>query len=313
MPVNAYLGRGTCLALVDTGTIAVGGMVRLALALRDLGLRLSDVEAVLYTHPHVDHMGGGAGLRSHLRARHHLPVGFSGEFRRFMLDTQTAVRRAYAWAKVNVDERLARDIDRYCEAHLLVGGDVAGDAVTPGTRVTAGPGELAVVSTPGHTAWCTTYLDEERGLAFTGDLVIGGATSFNPFLGSDLEAYLTSLDRLAACRPRVLMPGHGKPREDPDKALTRCRATMETAIASVMQRLTAAAATELELLATLVGTVTLSPSRFPIDIGRLGIVLEWLRVRGACSYDTSRHAWVAGDSSSGQQLASSANRSSDPP
>jgi glyoxylase-like metal-dependent hydrolase (beta-lactamase superfamily II) len=261
------------------------------LALRELRVRLDDLDSVVYTHPHVDHMGGGSGLRGHLHARHHLPIGFDGGFHDFMVRSRDAVSHAYDVANVAVGPSLAREIAAYCESHLPLGQDLAGHPLEPGDRVPAGPSMLAAVPTPGHTAWCTTLVDIDQGIAFSGDLVVGGSTSFNAFLGSRLDDYFSSLDRLATLEPRLLLTGHGKPRSDPAGALERCRATMKRTVDSIVMVLTSGPASLLDVVGATSTSDTLHPVRFPIELGRALVALNWLAHAGECVLDESTGSW----------------------
>jgi glyoxylase-like metal-dependent hydrolase (beta-lactamase superfamily II) len=96
---------------------------------------------------------------------------------------------------------------------LKLGGDSAAGwrAVNDGDRLAAGTGELLAVATPGHASDHVCFWDESSGDLFAGDMVVAGGTVMIPpgARGGSLRAYLASLDRLAALRPRRILPGHG--------------------------------------------------------------------------------------------------------
>ena len=74
---------------------------------------------------------------------------------------------------------------------------------------------------PAHSAEDMAMLVQEDGVLYTGDLVFKGRV---PFIGdADSKAWLASLDKLIALKPRVLVPGHGAASNTPqtDLALTR--------------------------------------------------------------------------------------------
>jgi glyoxylase-like metal-dependent hydrolase (beta-lactamase superfamily II) len=102
-------------------------------------------------------------------------------------------------------ERLARphhaSVRRYPEL-----GD--GDVVRAGTL------NLTALYTPGHSNDHLCFHLAEDGAIFTGDLVLGQGSSMVTYPEGDVAAYLRSLDRLAALRPRVLYPGHWDPVAD---------------------------------------------------------------------------------------------------
>ena len=72
---------------------------------------------------------------------------------------------------------------------------------------------LRALHTPGHFGnhMCFQHGD----MIFSGDLVMGRATSLVSPPDGDMAAFMASLDRLAGLGPRILLPGHGDPVGDP--------------------------------------------------------------------------------------------------
>ncbi len=74
---------------------------------------------------------------------------------------------------------------------------------------------------PAHSAEDLAMFVKEDGVLYAGDLVFKGRV---PFVGdADSRAWLASLDKLTAMKPRVMVPGHGSVSRAPakDLALTR--------------------------------------------------------------------------------------------
>ena len=59
-----YVIRGSKLALVDTG-IATNPIYDVRPGLKSLGLEMSDINYVLNTHGHHDHLGGNGAFKEH--------------------------------------------------------------------------------------------------------------------------------------------------------------------------------------------------------------------------------------------------------
>lgn len=153
------------------------------------------VAAVLVTHAHRDHCGGARAFAARVGApvlAHGDPVG----------------------ARSPVMARLAA-------AGELGGGEGFDRGFFPDERigegdVVAGPGwTLAVLATPGHTADHLSLGWAEGGGLFTGDLVMGWATTLISPPDGDLGAFRASLRRLLAREDAVYWPGHGAPVADP--------------------------------------------------------------------------------------------------
>lgn len=82
-------------------------------------------------------------------------------------------------------------------------------------RLTVDGLQVAAVHTPGHAADHLAYwLPDDRTL-IAGDLVSGFGTVVISPPGGDLLDYLTSLERVRALAPRVMLPGHWDPITDP--------------------------------------------------------------------------------------------------
>jgi glyoxylase-like metal-dependent hydrolase (beta-lactamase superfamily II) len=153
------------------------------------------VAAVLVTHAHRDHSGGAAAFAAACSA----PVWAHGE-------PGAGVRPlAAAWAA----------------AGALGGGEGIDAGFRPDRRlgdgsVVEGPGwRLVAVATPGHLGDHLAFAWEEAGALFSGDVLMGWSTTLISPPEGDLDAFMASLERLAARREAVFYPGHGAPLADP--------------------------------------------------------------------------------------------------
>jgi glyoxylase-like metal-dependent hydrolase (beta-lactamase superfamily II) len=85
-----------------------------------------------------------------------------------------------------------------------------------GDKIELGGRTLQVIGTPGHTPDAIALLDEKNGLLFTGDtFYLGPIYLYRP--ETDLDAYVASVQKLAAMAPRlqILLPSHNTPVADP--------------------------------------------------------------------------------------------------
>ena len=88
--------------------------------------------------------------------------------------------------------------------------------IRDGDKIELGGRTLKVIGTPGHTPDSIALLDEKNGLLFTGDTFYAGPIYlFRP--ETDLDAYLASVQKLAAMAPhlQLLLPSHNVPVADP--------------------------------------------------------------------------------------------------
>ena len=83
---------------------------------------------------------------------------------------------------------------------------------------------ITALHTPGHCAdHLCFWLADDRAL-FTGDLILGRGSSMVTYPEGDVAAYLRSLERLRALRPRMLFPGHWDPVENGMQKIEEYRA-----------------------------------------------------------------------------------------
>ena len=88
--------------------------------------------------------------------------------------------------------------------------------LTEGQRLRAGDRDLEVVHTPGHALDHVCFWDTAARELYAGDMVALGTTIVVPGeRGGGMQAYLASLERMAALGPVRIFPGHGDVIERP--------------------------------------------------------------------------------------------------
>lgn len=200
---NCYLVGDRDLIVIDPASPYPDEQARLDAHLTRLaeqtGARLREI---WLTHHHPDHVGGVA----HLSRRWNVPVA-AHPLTAQLLDGRVTVAR------------LLHDGDTY---------ELPSTAGDPGP--TPWPGwRLRAVFTPGHARGHLCFLEENTGVLFSGDMVVGlGSVLIDPDEG-DMAAYLASLNRLSALPIRAIAGGHGP-------ALTEPYAVIEAYIAHRLER-----------------------------------------------------------------------------
>jgi glyoxylase-like metal-dependent hydrolase (beta-lactamase superfamily II) len=222
--VNTYLVEDDPLTLVDAGPNSATSLTQLERGLAEHGHRVEDLERIVVTHQHIDHIG----LVQILADRSGAEV--------------CSLDRLAPWLARYADGM--EDDDRFAEAVMLRHGippDVALAlrAVTASFRAWGGAatvtlplpdgGELGfagrtwqVLHRPGHSPSDTVFLDAERRMLLGGDHLIGHISS-NPLVSRPLEdgdpdarpqalvTYLASMRATQALDLDYVLPGHGDP------------------------------------------------------------------------------------------------------
>lgn len=191
-PAGVTLVRnGEGISLIDSGIDAavVDGCIVPALA--QLGLAPDDLDFVLCTHCHGDHIGGHARLRE-LAPRAKFGVWSAGAEK---------LRRPLFYS---------REIRAKFPAESPAPPAVL-DGVEPDFLIEAGEtvAGLRLIPAPGHDSDAVAFFEPEKCLLVTGDSVQGNGTWGQGIaLYMDRAAYRDTLMRLMALNAEVLVAGH---------------------------------------------------------------------------------------------------------
>jgi glyoxylase-like metal-dependent hydrolase (beta-lactamase superfamily II) len=210
--VNFYLVEDDAgLTLVDAGLPGFRG--QLESVLQERGRALRDVDAVILTHAHVDHVGVAEAVRSA-----GAPV--------YVHEADAEMART---AKTPKRERGFLPYLRHPATWKLLGVAMRAGGVKPtkiaevstfsGDTVLEVPGRPRAIQTPGHSDGHVAFHLPDRGALLVGDALC----TYNPLTGrrgpqlmpggfsiSSAQA-MESLDRIAGLGAAVLLPGHGEP------------------------------------------------------------------------------------------------------
>ncbi len=160
------------------------------------------------------------------------------------------------------------------------------DDLGDGDAVRVGGLELRVVATPGHTADSVSFALPADHALLTGDTVLGRGTTVVAHPDGRLDAYLASLDRLAALTgggsATTILPGHGPVVPDAAAMLAFYRVHRRERLEQVRQALADGAATEDDpvegVLRRVYGDV--SPDVWPAARLSIRAQLDYLGVSG---------------------------------
>ena len=225
--VNAYLLEGDSLALIDAGPLHDATLDALGHELALRGHGLDDLDLVVLTHQHYDHVGLARELQ-----RRGAEVAAHETLAPFLADLPAAMDREDRYARAmmalhGVPEGVAAALEAVSRSYRIYGDSVDVDRVlVDGERLELGGLSLEVRRRPGHSPTDTLFVDEAQGIALAGDHLLPRISS-NPTLhrppeGSDdprlrdspLRAYLAALRETASLGLRTVLPGHGDPVDD---------------------------------------------------------------------------------------------------
>lgn len=242
----AYLVGGDEPTLVDSGAPGDRGRAELVEGLADAGYEPGDVEHVLVTHPHSDHVGqvptvleagdgGDASTPAASAPTVYAPAGVPERLRRDADDLAASVREHALAAGLTgdrVDEAVENAVDSLERDRRLLPPERIDRVVAGGDRFEAGDLAVEAVHAPGHQAehLCYQVAAPEGDLLFSGDMVVEPFRAAALHVGLDdgcyeaVDAFYTAYDRLAGRDVAEVCPGHGPVFGDYAGAVERSRA-----------------------------------------------------------------------------------------
>lgn len=201
---HSYLIRGDYKnILIDSGLDK--NFFKLQRSLTKLGLKVRDVDIVINTHEHFDHIGAN----------------------RYFHDFALIAAHRYAAIKMTVKD-------------LCVTMYQSGDMNEPAPKVhlwlddrsrfDLGNYSLEVLHTPGHTSGSICIYELTQKILFAGDTVFAGGTLSYIAESGSIGDYIHSVSMLATRKIKEICPGHGRfsnnPEEDIEKAIINAEALL---------------------------------------------------------------------------------------
>ncbi len=230
-PVNLYLIRaGDVNVLVDTGPNTPEARQSLEKNFQNLGLSIEDMQFIIVTHAHQDHMGlagwikeqSGARICTHVRNMYWL-TDYKGEWER---------QRNYFfnfWKKNGVPDEIIQKMNIYWNFFKEHSISTSVDCyVEKDSLFMVGTKEIEIIYTPGHATGHISLKVEDRFIS--GDHLLLDITS-NPVIEPplpeeserpmSLPMYIESLERTLEIKGiEEVYPGHGEPFINYKKVIT---------------------------------------------------------------------------------------------
>ena len=181
---NVYVVVGKIPTIIDTGT---GFYTRIILETIQKIVNLEQIQQILLTHEHYDHIGGAQDI------------------------LQASKGRAKIFAHKDVVSKLKEGKSTFAE---MLGGTMPKLTVdvplSGGEQLTIGDSLFEVLITPGHSIGSLCFYSKKNEVLFSGDTIFsdGGFGRYD-FPGGDFNTLLNSIEKLAELDVTNLYPGHG--------------------------------------------------------------------------------------------------------
>ncbi len=287
--VNCWLIDDDPLTLVDCGPNSGKALDELEQLLAAHGRRIEDLERIVITHQHIDHLGligilarrSGAEVCA-LRALAPLIEHF-GE--RAEADDELAEA---LMVRHGVPPDVATALRAVSRAFRGWGGSAPVDTLLDdGATLGFAERRLEIQHRPGHSPSDTVFWDAERAVLIGGDHLIAHISS-NPLLSRPLDpeadderpkallTYMASLRKTRELPAAVVLAGHGEPVRDHAKLIGERFAMHERRARKIARLLAERPRTAHEIAQALWGTVALTQAYLTLSevLGHVDLLLE---------------------------------------
>lgn len=281
-PCNIYLIEDQKLTLIDIAHSDPACMEALTSALSEIGYTWKNIKQVIYTHPHLDHMGGGVHLRN-CHSIHQVGCAMSSEgdlnfYLRSWRNMQSYFTSRYpeTTGMVSGDE-----IKHVLEENFPPGGNVHLDqTVKEGEIISLGKRKLQVFFSPGHHPHHITLYEPGQKLLFSGDFLLYRGPAIISLAGGNPAIYQSSLRRFKkmladGLEVSSVLPGHGPILPDAMALVEATLEMLERHRERVINSLAAGPKNIVEIAVDFFGT--LEEQKFiGVPLGLIDTILEWL-------------------------------------
>jgi glyoxylase-like metal-dependent hydrolase (beta-lactamase superfamily II) len=290
--VNTYLIEGDPLTLVDTGPNSGKSLDELTRQLDRRGHSIDDLDLIVVTHQHIDHLGLVEILVEHSGAEV-AALGIAAE-RLADFDEDAELEDQFA-VEVMLRNGIPEDVTtalrsvsrsfRGWGSHVTVTRPLA-----DGETLELGERRLQIQHRPGHSPSDTLFWDEQRKILIAGDHLLSHISS-NPLIARPLDGssqpaqalvtYIDSMKKTRELPAEIVLGGHGDPITDHVSLIDSRLASHERRKEKIYKLIAERARTGHELAQAIWGNVAVTQAFLTLSevIGHTDILVNEGRVR----------------------------------
>jgi len=256
--VAAYLIAAAEPILVDAGMTGEESAEAFRDGFEETSVAIADVEHLVVTHPHVDHIGQVPAIRETADPTIYAPVGARDRLSRDSEDLGAAVRANAGEAGLQgqfLDSAVEKSVESLERNRELLSPEEVDHWIEDGEILEIAGISLEAVHTPGHQADHLCFRSEIGGetLLFAGDILLEPFRSVVIHTGLDdgvedgVTAFYQSLDRLDGFDIGRVCPGHGPIHDQFAEMLERSRGSLDRMLDRACERAAESPVTALQL------------------------------------------------------------------
>jgi glyoxylase-like metal-dependent hydrolase (beta-lactamase superfamily II) len=290
--VNCYLIEDSPLTLVDTGPNSGKSLDELGAQLGRRGHSIDDLELVIVTHQHIDHLGLVEIVVEHSGAEV-AAIGVAAQ-RLANFDEDAEADDEFAvqlMRRSGIPEDVTEALRSVSRSFRDWGSHVhVTRPLDDGEVIEFGDRRLQAFHRPGHSPSDTIFWDEERKILFSADHLLAHISS-NPLVSRPLDGspgrpqalvtYIESMKKTRGMPAEILLPGHGEPIVDHARLIDKRLAAHERRKEKIFNLIAEKPSSGYELAQSIWGNVAVTQAYLTLSevIGHADLLVNEGRVR----------------------------------
>lgn len=223
--INVYMiSDSNSFSLIDAGMYNMKTFYELSKEIKKLGYKFNEMESVIVTHFHVDHITLSPVLYSLGASDFYLGLKDEKVVRKGFDKFITKALKIYINHGMPSSE--ANEISKSHPAMKLIDvyindlQEIPWITVSNDSEIDLYDLKFKIIEVPGHTPGQINLYNKEYGILFTGDHVLDPITPQITLTDENtdpLSDYLDSLEKIASLNAKIAFPGHKEPILNPSK------------------------------------------------------------------------------------------------
>lgn len=291
--VAVYLVDGPETVLFDAGTPGDDARKKLRTGLANVGFTPADIDHLVITHPHVDHIGQVETILNAGSPTLYAPASVKQRFARDA-DTLAAAVETNAQAAgipdADIESAVEMSVRSLTRNRRLLPPDAVSRWIKPNETISLGGTDYTAVHAGGHQADHLCYATDfgETRALISGDMAIEPFRSIALHVGLDngveetIPAFYEGLDRLATLDVDRVYPAHGPVHEEFASAISQSQESLDSLSEWVSEMLDSEVETAAAVAAERIGAERDRSYMMPESYG----MLLWLEQQGIATSTT---------------------------
>jgi glyoxylase-like metal-dependent hydrolase (beta-lactamase superfamily II) len=278
---NVFLIEDEKITLIDSGPQDPHCIEILLKGLRSIGYEWGDINLLILTHPHIDHIGGAAFLPN-LRETYAFKgtQAEMGTFDCFMNRWREVPHKIAAeYPELQGILLSKRSLDWF-HSFFPVGGKLKiTRELFDGETILLGKRELQAIYTPGHSMNHMSLLLKQEKLFFSGDFILQRGPALAHIMGDRIEAFFQSLKRIQDLEIEKVYPSHGYPFSF-ESGLNKVSTLILRQEERLLKTLSDSPKSAFDLYIAYIGMRNASIERFGLDFAGADTIIKHLLKKG---------------------------------